>query len=54
MVQENFISGISVYALKYGLDDDQKGNFYDSLISVVTKFWKKEIVFSAGDFLGHA
>ena len=37
-----FITVISVYAPEYGLDDDQKYNFYDSLINVVTKFGEKD------------
>ena len=40
--QEIFITVISVYAPGYGLDDDQKYNFYDSLINVVTKFGEKD------------
>ena len=47
-----FITVISVYAPEYGLDDDQKYNFYDSLINVVTKFGEKEIIFTVGDFNG--
>ena len=30
-----FITVISVYAPEYGLDDDQKCNFYDSLLMLL-------------------
>ena len=44
---------ISVYAPRCDLDDSQKDNLFDSLISIIRKLGEREIVVIAGDFNGH-
>ena len=48
-----FVYDLTVYAPQCGLDDNQKEDLYDSLINVVWKWGKKEILVIAGDFIGH-
>ena len=49
----SLISDLTVFAPQCGLDDSQKDNFYDSLISVVRKIGEKWILVIAGNFNGY-
>ena len=49
----SLISDLTVYSSQCGLDYRQQEDFYDSLINVVWKLGKKEILVIAGYFIGH-
>ena len=46
----SLISDLTVYAPQWGLDNSQKEDIYDSLMSVVWKLGEKEILVIAGHF----
>ena len=52
-VSKTMLSVVCVYALQCGLSDTAKEQFYDSLISVVSKLSEKEMVVVAGNLNGH-
>ena len=52
-VSKTMLSVVCVYAPQCGLSDTAKEQFYDSLISVVSKLSEKEMVVVAGNLNGH-
>ena len=53
LVQGIVISIISVYATQCGLDDIQKGDFYDCLVNAIRKLGEKEFLVIARYLNGH-
>ena len=47
----SLISNLTVYSPQCGLDDSQKGDFYDSLINFVRKLGEKEILVIVADLI---